>query len=502
MQTTQPEGHVDNENLTLPQPISENPTRQDGAGDNPDVNKTIEGMLQEVQRNLLTQLEGVVENVVERTLIERQRRPNRCNRRPHIIPHANQLGCQMGSSSDENDCGSVHSVRSDRANENIPQRAGMGNNVKLPPFTGKESWNVWLNRFNDVAQLKGWTNQEKLAEVLPRLQGIAGEFVYDQLPAATRQNYGLLIEELNTRFQMVETPKSYSAKFNNRTQKPGESVTEFAADLKKLYYKAFPNRDRETRNQDLLRKFLDGLTDDRARFHIEYIKEPADIDHAVHEVIIFEETKKRPNHKDETKNKKYVRAVQNSNKSDTDSNSEEETERVARAPGRPKKKQLITKENCHQEATPNSSPLNTPQIQQADAPKTPLGGDDSMNKLLEMMGSIHQTLIKLQDKCSPLTSNQQDLPNKRNTTYRRADRSEGTKQNPKSNAQQQSKFQYAYLRTECFRCGQTGHFVRDCPYPVVTGHMQMAVQPHNVLTADVTAPKPTQGPTEISTKLN
>ena len=42
---------------------------------------------------------------------------------------------------------------------------------------------MWLNRFNDVAHLKNWTNQEKLAELLPHLQGIAGEFVCDQLPA-------------------------------------------------------------------------------------------------------------------------------------------------------------------------------------------------------------------------------------------------------------------------------------------------------------------------------
>ena len=69
---------------------------------------------------MLAHFEGVVENVVARTLSERQRRPNRCgNRRPRLLPHA-----------------------------------------------------------NDVAQLKGWTNQEKLAE---------------------------LLEELKTWFQMAET---------------------------------------------------------------------------------------------------------------------------------------------------------------------------------------------------------------------------------------------------------------------------------------------------------
>ena len=47
-------------------------------------------------------------------------------------------------------------------------------------------------------------------------------------------------------------------------------------------------RDLRTRTEDLLRRFLDELSDETARFHVEYIKEPADIDHAVYKVVNFQ----------------------------------------------------------------------------------------------------------------------------------------------------------------------------------------------------------------------
>ena len=48
---------------------------------------------------------------------------------------------------------------------------------------------------------------------------------------------------------------------------------------------AHANRDKETRSEDLLRRLLDGLIDDRTMFHVEYIKEPTYMDAAVYDVV-------------------------------------------------------------------------------------------------------------------------------------------------------------------------------------------------------------------------
>ena len=81
-------------------------------------------------------------------------------------------------------------------------RGPRGNNsCKLPPFTGEEKWNIWFNRF----KLQLWGNQQKLWELLQRLQDPAGEFVYRQLTHATWTSYSTLVSELNSRFRVVET---------------------------------------------------------------------------------------------------------------------------------------------------------------------------------------------------------------------------------------------------------------------------------------------------------
>ena len=155
---------------------------------------------------------------------------------------------------------------------------------KLPAFTGQESWEVYYNRFKDVAAQEDWTDSGKLRELLPRLQGRAGEFVYSQLSSDTRRNFTALIDDIEHRFRKIESARTYGSQFSKRSQKPGETVEDFAAELKRLYHKAYPRRDIETRREDLLRRFLDGSFDQSASFQVEYVKEPIDVDNAVFEI--------------------------------------------------------------------------------------------------------------------------------------------------------------------------------------------------------------------------
>jgi hypothetical protein len=169
------------------------------------------------------------------------------------------------------------------------RRSRRRSSYKLPPFTGqdKEKWVVWRGRFEEIADRAKWSPDEKLDELLPRMQGGAGEFVFGQLNKNTRSNYKKLVKELNNRYREVETKKSLEAKFSSRRQKPHESVEVYAADLKKLYAKAYPGRDESVRREDLLRKFFDGLIDEKVQFQVEYIKEPDNIDDAVFQVVNF-----------------------------------------------------------------------------------------------------------------------------------------------------------------------------------------------------------------------
>jgi hypothetical protein len=169
----------------------------------------------------------------------------------------------------------------------------------IPAFTGREKWKVWFNRFTAVANRKHWTENERLDELLPRLQGAAGDFVFGQLPQRVLTSYRYIVHELESRYRIVETPRTFAIQFSRRNQMEGECVEKYAAELKCLYDKAHPKRSYSTRREDLLRRFLDGLQDDNTRFMVEFIKDPADIDEAVYHVVNFMETKLHPAYYDE-----------------------------------------------------------------------------------------------------------------------------------------------------------------------------------------------------------
>jgi hypothetical protein len=201
-------------------------------------------------------------------------------RHPHVIHEPIQrvhssrqqyVGQHAFSDDEQTDFDVQEDSSNDQTNRLYQHVERRGSNMgvsRLPPFNGRESWKVWYNRFTDVAALQGWNNHQKLIELLPRLQGQAGEFVYEQLTSEIRTNYTRLVVELNNRFRVIETRKTFATQFNKRAQKPNESAEDYAAQLKRLYDKAYANRATDTRREDLVRNFLQGLYDDRSRFHV------------------------------------------------------------------------------------------------------------------------------------------------------------------------------------------------------------------------------------------
>ena len=300
--------------------------------------------------------------------------------------------------------------------------------VKIPPFNGKEDWKTWINRFEAIAERGNWSDESKLDNLLPKLQGKAGEFVFTQLTRESLGCYRELIQELNSRFRVVETEKSFAAKFSQRAQRTDETVEEFAADLKRLYAKAYKNRDNKTKREDLVRRFLDGMRDNEARFEIEYHKEPDDIDEAVYHAVNFIHTRRRNFHESHEKRfKKYARRT--SLEYDGSSDEEEayetavEDNRALRIPAKTDKPPL---------KKPNKT---SQQVEQTDSNAT--CQNDSTKVLMETRDLIQTLVSQLKDQVSSKAS--------------------------KNNQHQENAGFSRRGKVQCYGCGEYGHFARDCP---------------------------------------
>lgn len=381
------------------------------------INRNINNLLEEVQRRQPTD---------QMTSVPTQRTGNYTEpgRRPR--PNARHMSYSRYDYSESDDEQDMYPPQRQRVlGDTVLQREI----TKLPIFTGKEPWNVWFNRFTEVADRRRWSNEDRLDELLPRLQGTAGEFVFGQLRRDVRGNYAQLVSELNSRFRVVVTKKTYGAQFSHRNQKASESVEEYAAELKRLYDKAHANRDEHTRQEDLLRRFLDGLYDDKARFQVEYVKEPRDIDEAVFQVVDFQETRHRPLLNEgncDKRGKKHARSVSYALTEYEDSDNEVEGGNIQNKRVKRKISSTARKTSNGQSSLVGKG-VSGKQIEKPEQTQK----DDSEGKL-------EKTLKALQEKIEGL---ERQLQQRNNGNMRNRSRSE----------------------LVCYLCSEIGHFSRTCP---------------------------------------
>ena len=140
----------------------------------------------------------------------------------------------------------------------------------IPKFSGEdrsqgaETFRDWKEQFEMVASLAGWDERAKLVNLTARLRGQAFGF-YRSCTLSQRASYESLVKELEKRFTPVELPAVQTSLFHDRKQKQGESVDDYAQDLRYLFYQAYPKAQQgsseaeETGKSVLANQFVNGL---------------------------------------------------------------------------------------------------------------------------------------------------------------------------------------------------------------------------------------------------
>ena len=128
-------------------------------------------------------------------------------------------------------------------------------------FDGSRSWESFISAFKNIASTCRWDSRERRFRLLASLRGDAADFAYQQLPEEIVNDYDKLAEALAERFGNRKTAASFVSQLEARRLGPKESISEFAAEIKRLTTFGYLTADSATLDTIAMRHFLRGLGD-------------------------------------------------------------------------------------------------------------------------------------------------------------------------------------------------------------------------------------------------
>ena len=149
--------------------------------------------------------------------------------------------------------------------------------VVLPePYDGTGDWSDWCWHFENVAEVNGWDDTQKLQWLRVRITGRAQKVLH----RLTSTTYEAAREALQARFEPDSRHTRYLAEFQSRRKKPGEGWADFAEDVRTLADKAYPTLQEEARERLSINAYLAQLPQPQIAFSVRQ-KQPDTLDEAV-----------------------------------------------------------------------------------------------------------------------------------------------------------------------------------------------------------------------------
>ena len=167
-------------------------------------------------------------------------------------------GIESGKSVGGSTEGEPHPLSGDPTNKNPILFAH-----QLPPLASykgdmgpdTESIEEWLERFDMLAEECRWTPRAKLLHLTSRLERQAYAF-YRSCTPQVKGSYKSLTDELRKRFTPVRIQGVDTSLFHDRKQKSGETVDQYAQELRRLHQKAYPESIRGSADAEKIGKTL------------------------------------------------------------------------------------------------------------------------------------------------------------------------------------------------------------------------------------------------------
>ena len=123
----------------------------------------------------------------------------------------------------------VNRVQNPVFNESVTSAVLAQQLPPLPKFSGGEvnnggmdTFQDWLEQFEMIANVCGWSPQARLVNLVTRLEGQAYAF-FRSCTTQQKTSCALLVAELHKRFTPIHLLAVQSSLFHDRKQKPGQS---------------------------------------------------------------------------------------------------------------------------------------------------------------------------------------------------------------------------------------------------------------------------------------
>ncbi|GFX26643.1 hypothetical protein TNCV_4536531 [Trichonephila clavipes] len=170
----------------------------------------------------------------------------------------------------------------------------------IPMYDGSESLGIcrFLGKINDVAELGGWSNAEKVTILKLKLAGIAKEFFLSDPTHSHLTAYNDIARVLIARFERTVPLFTRLQLFSSCIQGSSESVQEFAARIYKLRTQIFQSSNsvlttaaRNANDQLLQSRFISGL---RKKRHHRFVlaRDPNTLEESINAALIEEQNLK------------------------------------------------------------------------------------------------------------------------------------------------------------------------------------------------------------------
>ena len=183
--------------------------------------------------------------------------------------HQNSFSNDRGQRNYNNNRGNYHDNRGNYNNNAMHQQKF---NSLAPPrqatFSGRESWEAFINAFEARAIIKNYDEDVMLEMLQSCLTGDALDFVFTVLEPYQANTYNSLRNALNKRFQDYKTPEDYLRILRSTKLKDTACISEYTYDIKKLTSKAYPGLNGLNRDRLEVRHFLEGIYDYKLRYEV------------------------------------------------------------------------------------------------------------------------------------------------------------------------------------------------------------------------------------------